>query len=166
MHQPASFINSADDVSWVQLVPSDVFYLNSMCEEATFMPPSPVAPATTPIPIIPAGYGRPQGYGYGSPPASTAAAPGPSMGMASELAPETAPMGMGAPAKPQIKVSNQCSRLTLHSLTTTCFPLLFRTCLQRLLTNDQAWSTSHQCIPHKLQMCGIYHASCKTKMPT
>ncbi len=70
------------------------------------MAPAPqTPPPTQPTPIIPTSYGRPQSYGYGSTPMSTgAAAPGPSVGMASELAPETAPMGMGAPARPQIKV--------------------------------------------------------------
>ena len=65
-------------------------------------------PATAPVPVTKpvsygyGGYGAPSTTSYGG--IASAAAPGPSMdmGMASELAPETAPMGMGAPVIPRV----------------------------------------------------------------
>ena len=79
-------------------------------------PPSPlpapaIAPAAAPL-VLPipraSGYGSPLSSSYGG---VAAAAPGPSAAFNTELAPETAPMGRGAPTKPLPKVSPISAKL-------------------------------------------------------
>ncbi|KAK9834704.1 hypothetical protein WJX74_008174 [Apatococcus lobatus] len=91
-----------------ELVPDNIFYLNSMCEGLETPPTPPVqapgiapaqAPYISPIPKA-SGYGSTSSSSYGG---VAAAAPGPSAAFDSELAPETAPMGRGAPTRPQPK---------------------------------------------------------------
>lgn len=107
------------DAVHMQLVPDDVFYLNSMCEglETPPVPAPSIAPAQAPsvLPIpLAGGYGSyGQGPTYGG---VAAAAPAPSAEFGSELAPETAPMGRGAPTKPLPKVLFISLNLSLRGL--------------------------------------------------
>ncbi len=73
-----------------------------MCEGLMTPPATAPVPVTKPVSYGYGGYGAPSTTSYGG--IASAAAPGPSMdmGMASELAPETAPMGMGAPVIPRV----------------------------------------------------------------